>query len=177
MSVSPEHLPSADGYKPFIFRNGEQAFSIAELLNIAQKLPQEGIYFLMSEDFEKWLKYIGQNGFAEVAASARQSPYTPEPRLHHFVQTCLSILSSSHSKENTMSTQTRQVVYVQDYAPRQQSKLYELDLGTGKATLVGEIGTEIYDLAAVDADLYGLDKKDFSIRRTMQLIKIDKAWT
>ncbi len=71
-----------------------------------------------------------------------------------------------------MTGQVNPVIFVQDYAPRQQSKLYTLDLATGQATLVGEIGTEIYDLAVVGDSLYALDKKNFSLRKTMNLVKV-----
>lgn len=74
-----------------------------------------------------------------------------------------------------MSSQITPIVFVQDYAPRQQSKLYQLDLATGQATLVGEIGTEIYDLAVVDSELYALDKKNFSLRKTMNLVKVNQT--
>ncbi|NET40130.1 MAG: hypothetical protein F6K19_50700, partial [Cyanothece sp. SIO1E1] len=70
---------------------------------------------------------------------------------------------------------TADTLYVQDYVVGRPSKLYTLDLVTGKATLIGEIATEVYDLAFVGESLYGLDKKDFGFRKTMKLIKIDRA--
>ncbi|MEM6452918.1 MAG: hypothetical protein AAF703_21700 [Cyanobacteria bacterium P01_D01_bin.105] len=66
-------------------------------------------------------------------------------------------------------------VYIQDYRPHAPSQLYTLDLSTGQANLVGETATETYDLTFVGDTLYGLDKKDFSFRKTMKLIKIDPA--
>jgi hypothetical protein len=50
-------------------------------------------------------------------------------------------------------------VYIQDCVWNQLSKLYTLDLATGKATFIGEIVTEVYDIAFVDSQLYGLDRK------------------
>jgi hypothetical protein len=60
-------------------------------------------------------------------------------------------------------------VYIQDCVSNQLSKLYTLDLATGKATFIGEIITELYDIAFVDSQLYGLDREG----DTTQLVKID----
>jgi len=49
-------------------------------------------------------------------------------------------------------------VYIQDCVWNQLSKLYTLDLATGKATFLGEIITEVYDIAFVDSQLYGIDR-------------------
>ncbi|MCA1990576.1 MAG: hypothetical protein LDL41_00800, partial [Coleofasciculus sp. S288] len=62
-------------------------------------------------------------------------------------------------------------VYVQDYVDNKLSNLYRLDLSTGKATLIGAIATEVFDIACVGSHLYGLDRKDGG--QTMQLIEID----
>ena len=49
-------------------------------------------------------------------------------------------------------------VYIQDCVSNQLSKLYTLDLATGKAKFIGEIVTELYDIAFVDSQLYGIDR-------------------
>ncbi|MEG4072847.1 hypothetical protein QUA30_09140 [Microcoleus sp. Pol14C2] len=49
-------------------------------------------------------------------------------------------------------------VYLQDCVWNQLSKLYTLDLATGKATFIGEIITEVYDIAFVDSQLYGRER-------------------
>ena len=49
-------------------------------------------------------------------------------------------------------------VYIQDCVSNQLSKLYTLDLATGKATFIGEIITEVYDIAFVDSQLYGMER-------------------
>jgi hypothetical protein len=49
-------------------------------------------------------------------------------------------------------------VYIQDCVWNHLSKLYTLDLATGKATFIGEIVTELYDIAFVDSQLYGIDR-------------------
>jgi hypothetical protein len=49
-------------------------------------------------------------------------------------------------------------VYLQDCVSNQLSKLYTLDLATGKATFLGESITEVYDIAFVDSQLYGMER-------------------
>ena len=60
-------------------------------------------------------------------------------------------------------------VYIQDCVTNQLRKLYTLDLATGKATLVSEIVTEVFDIAFVGSQLYGLDRDGDKTR----LVKID----
>jgi hypothetical protein len=50
-------------------------------------------------------------------------------------------------------------VYLQDCVSNHLSKLYILDWATGKATFIGEIITEVYDIAFVDSQLYGIDRE------------------
>lgn len=66
-------------------------------------------------------------------------------------------------------------VYVQNYISGKPGTLYTLDLETGKATSIGSLAAEVYDLAFAGQNLYGLRKKDFGFRKTMKLIKIDPA--
>ena len=49
-------------------------------------------------------------------------------------------------------------VYIQDCVSNQLSQLYTLDLATGKATFIGELITEVYDIAFVDSQLYGMER-------------------
>ncbi len=60
-------------------------------------------------------------------------------------------------------------VYIQDCVSNELSKLYTLDLARGKATFIGEIVTEVSDIAFVGSQLYGLDRDDDKT----QLVKID----
>ena len=50
-------------------------------------------------------------------------------------------------------------VYIQDFVANEFSKLYTLDLTTRIATLVGEVVTEVSDIAFVGSELYGLDRE------------------
>ncbi|MGI8499555.1 MAG: hypothetical protein ACR2LR_00215 [Hassallia sp.] len=60
-------------------------------------------------------------------------------------------------------------VYIQDCVTNELSKLYTLDLATGKATFIGEIVTEVSDIAFVGSQLYGLHRDGDKT----QLVKID----
>ena len=60
-------------------------------------------------------------------------------------------------------------VYIQDCVSKELSKLYTLDLATGKATFIGETVTAVSDIAFVDSQLYGVDQ----VNNKTQLIKID----
>ena len=64
-------------------------------------------------------------------------------------------------------------VYVQDYISGKACKLYTLNLKTGSADLVGAIATDIYDLAFVGSQLYGLKQQPSD--KTTNLVKIDRA--
>ncbi len=85
------------------------------------------------------------------------------------------IISGFTQKTKTMSNSVRTIelksgtVFVQDCNSNEMSKLYTLDLSTGKATLIGEIITEVYDIAFVGSQLYGLDREG----NTTRLVKID----
>src|SRR4028118_1652389 len=78
-------------------------------------------------------------------------------------------------KEKSMSSTAKPIkvkpgaVYIQDCVTNELSKLYTLDLATGKATFVGEIVTEVSDIAFVGSQLYGLDRDGDKTR----LVKID----
>jgi hypothetical protein len=50
-------------------------------------------------------------------------------------------------------------VDLQDCVSNHLSKLYTLDLATGKATFIGEIVTEVYDIAFVDSQLCGMERE------------------
>jgi hypothetical protein len=49
-------------------------------------------------------------------------------------------------------------VYIQDCVWNHLSKLYTIDFATGKATFIGEHITELYDIAFVDSQLYGIER-------------------
>ncbi|MDF5733163.1 MAG: hypothetical protein PUP92_35545, partial [Rhizonema sp. PD38] len=60
-------------------------------------------------------------------------------------------------------------VYIQDFVANECSKVYTLDLTTRIATLIGEVVTEVSDIAFVGSQLYGLDREGDKTK----LVKID----
>jgi len=75
--------------------------------------------------------------------------------------------------ENNSNEEFREsrIVYVQDLVPNRPSQLYTLDLQTGQADLLGDIATDVYDMAFVGSQLYGL-KQD---QNNTQFVTIDRA--
>lgn len=81
--------------QPFQFANGQLAHSAEDLLKLCQQFPADGTNYLVREDIEKWLSYIGQNDIAEFAASARQAALDDRQKLEAFLNKCHSLSSSS----------------------------------------------------------------------------------
>nr|MDJ0692421.1 hypothetical protein [Xenococcaceae cyanobacterium MO_188.B32] len=83
---------------------------------------------------------------------------------------------SNQSIDNIASVDTQLqpgTVFVQDCTSGKVSNLYQLDLTTGKAELVGAITNDVYDIAFVGSQLYGLDQE--KNQKTTRLVKIDPA--
>ena len=64
-------------------------------------------------------------------------------------------------------------VYVQDCIFGEVSQLYTLDLATGQASFVGALTTDVYDIAFVGSQLYGINQEEGS--KTTKLVKINSA--
>lgn len=62
-------------------------------------------------------------------------------------------------------------VFVQDFTRGELSKLYTIDLSTGKTKLIGSIAKAVTDIAFMGDRLYGIARQDDC--ETTQLIKID----
>lgn len=62
-------------------------------------------------------------------------------------------------------------VYIQDFVAGKASNLYTLNLQTGKADSIGSIANDVYDLAMVSSQLYGLQQSS----KTTNLVKIDRT--
>ena len=72
--------------EPFIFSNGQIAYNAEDLIKLCQQFPDDSFGYLMREDFEKWLSYIGANKIARYASEARQNPVSDEQKLDLFIQ-------------------------------------------------------------------------------------------
>ncbi len=71
--------------EPFVFANGQTANNAKDLIELCQKFPADSINYLIKEDFEKWLVYIGKPDLAKYAIEARQSQYDDRQKLDLFV--------------------------------------------------------------------------------------------
>ena len=74
--------------QPFYFANGQLAHSAEDLLELCKKFPDDGTNYLVREDLEKWLTYIGKEDVARCAASARQTPQNDRQKLEDFLTRC-----------------------------------------------------------------------------------------
>jgi hypothetical protein len=71
--------------EPFIFANGQIAHNPEDLIKLCQQFPDDGVNYLLREDFEKWLSYIGANSIAQYATEARQASLANEQKLSSFI--------------------------------------------------------------------------------------------
>ncbi len=71
--------------EPFVFANGQIAHNPQDLIKLCQEFPDDGINYLMREDFEKWLSHIGATKMAKYAAEARQALVANHQKLELFL--------------------------------------------------------------------------------------------
>lgn len=71
---------------PFVFRNGEEAMTVAELVVLCTRYPGDALYHFTNGHFEPWLTYIGLDNIAEIAKQARENaPDAPQDGLADFL--------------------------------------------------------------------------------------------
>ncbi len=92
--------------QPFQFPNGQAANNAEDLVKICEQSPNDCIYHLNREDFEKWLEYIGETKLAEAAKLARLAPVSDEQRLEQFLasfntETAPSVNGNGKSSDNS----------------------------------------------------------------------------
>lgn len=105
--------------------------------------------------------------YARVATSTGGQSFTDKDAISGFSGVLEKVICGSRTAK-TIKLKPG-AVYIQDSVTNQLSKLYTLDLVTGKATFIGEIVTEVSDIAFVGSQLYGLDRDGDKTR----LVKID----
>jgi hypothetical protein len=88
--------------EPFIFANGQIANNPEDLIKLCQQFPDDSVDYLLREDFEKWLSYIGANNIAQYAIEARQASVEDRQKLNSFIaksaQSTSKVTSSSSQK-------------------------------------------------------------------------------
>lgn len=87
--------------KPFIYASGQTAHDVNDLVKLCQQFPDDSIYYLTREDFEKWLSYIGATEIAQCAIEARQSDLPNRQRLDLFLA---KVQPEPISKEKPVAT-------------------------------------------------------------------------
>ncbi|ARV58605.1 hypothetical protein BZZ01_08115 [Nostocales cyanobacterium HT-58-2] len=105
--------------------------------------------------------------YARLATSTGGQSFTKRDTINGFSTVLEKVICGSRTVK-TIKLQPG-AVYIQDCVSNELSKLYTLDLVTGKATFIGEIVTEVSDIAFVGSQLYGLDREGDKTR----LVKID----
>ncbi len=93
--------------EPFKFSDGQLAYTVEELISICQKSPSESLEYLMREDFEKWLDYIGKSDLAAKARQVRQASLSDGDRIKQFITQCQGV--SISTKELSPKTPTSDV--------------------------------------------------------------------
>ena len=91
--------------EPFGFTNN-QAYTVEDLLQLCQQFPDEAVNYLMREDFEKWLAYIGKTNFATYAAQARQASVSSEDKLQLFIKSCQATKTNVVTKQPVKSSES-----------------------------------------------------------------------
>jgi hypothetical protein len=79
--------------QPFHFPDGRIANDAKDLLELCEQYPDDATGFLVRQDLEKWLAYIGSHEVAECAASARQIDVGDRQKLEDFLNRCHSLTS------------------------------------------------------------------------------------
>ena len=77
--------------EPFNFPDGRMANNAEDLLELCEQYPDEATGFLIGQDLERWLAYIGSYEVAECAANARQLDTGDRQKLEEFLNRCHSI--------------------------------------------------------------------------------------
>lgn len=105
--------------QPFQFANGQLAHNAEDLLQLCQQFPHDGVNYLVQEDLEKWLSYIGQDDIARCAASARQAEGDDRQKLAEFLTKCHALAcpeTEATVAENSIEVSEAKVVQKQPVA-------------------------------------------------------------
>lgn len=99
--------------QPFHFPDGRLAHDANDLLKLCQQYPDAGTDYLVRQDLERWLAYIGSYDVAECAVNARQTDLSDRQKLEEFLNKCHSLtlpktvpaaVTESASIENQQAT-------------------------------------------------------------------------
>ena len=91
--------------QPFHFPNGQAANDAKDLLQLCKQYPDDATGYLVRQDLEKWLAYIGDDDVAECAANARQIDVDDRQKLEEFLNRCHSL--NAPKPVSTPTTETK----------------------------------------------------------------------
>ncbi|MDJ0634297.1 MAG: hypothetical protein QNJ34_14000 [Xenococcaceae cyanobacterium MO_188.B29] len=91
--------------EPFRFADTPVS-SIEDLLKLCQQFPDEAVNYLIREDFEKWLAYVGKTKLANYAQQARQSSVSNEEKLQLFIANCQRTSTNTVRKQPEKSQES-----------------------------------------------------------------------
>ncbi|MEL6440101.1 MAG: hypothetical protein AAFQ80_12700 [Cyanobacteria bacterium J06621_8] len=83
--------------QPFYFSDGRSANTANDLLELCKQYPDDAATFLVKEDLEKWLAYIGSHDAAKCAATARQTDMGDRQKLEEFLTRCHTLTTETPS--------------------------------------------------------------------------------
>lgn len=90
--------------EPFRFSNNQIANDANDLLKLCQHYPDEATGFLVRQDLENWLAYIGNYEAAECATNARQTDMSDRQKLEEFINRYRSLTASNPVPEAVTAT-------------------------------------------------------------------------
>ncbi|MEL6912710.1 MAG: hypothetical protein AAFO85_21335 [Cyanobacteria bacterium J06598_4] len=93
--------------QPFHFPDGRVANDAKDLLELCEQYPDDATGFLIRQDLEKWLAYIGSYDAAECAANARQVEMSDRQKLAEFLNKCHSLTASKPIPEAVTPTEIK----------------------------------------------------------------------
>lgn len=96
--------------QPFQFANGQLAHNAEDLLELCKQFPDDGTNYLVREDIEKWLAYIGKEDIAQCATSARQTAQGDRQKLDEFLAKCHALSSPENYRTPEEVAQSDPVV-------------------------------------------------------------------
>lgn len=90
--------------QPFHFPDGRVANDAKDLLELCEQYPDDAAGFLVRQDLENWLAYIGDYEAAECAANARQIDIGDRQKLEEFIQRYHSLTAPNPVPEAATET-------------------------------------------------------------------------
>jgi hypothetical protein len=107
--------------QPFQFANGQVAHSAEDLLELCKQFPDDGTNYLVREDLEKWLAYIGKDDIAQCAATARQTALEDRQKLEEFLNKCHALASPDPESAVPKPPQVPESIVVETVETPEQS--------------------------------------------------------